>query len=216
MVKTTNPGYSEIMFLIGAGSSVPLGIPAMREIYTSFLKNSEFKITAVEKKFCQTMTREFNVNEDLEDFLLFLNSLIESKNSSLMKLVKSLKGKSQIQSYTKRFNNNIKTAKSVKTKILEYMSHICFRYDRDKSIELYGEFIKVISKGYPIFSTNYDFVFESIAENLEIKIDDNFIQKRNRNIWNDKVQYNLGNALTLIKLHGSVSWYADDLGFTFK
>lgn len=212
MSTKNNSEYSKIMFLFGAGSSVPLDIPAMKGIYTSFLDGSESKITRVEKKFCQTMTKEFGVNEDLEDFLLFLDSLIESKNSSLMKLVKSLKSKSQIQPYTKRFNNNIKTAKSVKTKILEYMSDTCFRFKRDKSIELYGEFIKAISKGYPIFSTNYDFVFEWIAEKLRINIDDNFIPKGGRNIWNDKVQYNLGNALTLIKLHGSVSWYIDDLG----
>jgi hypothetical protein len=70
----------------------------------------------------------------------------------------------------------------------------------------------VSKEGHPIYTTNYDFALEHVANERNIEIADNFLQKGQRQLWNPKIHFPLGKVLTIIKLHGSVTWYADENG----
>ncbi len=217
MDKETNKQSPEIIFLIGAGVSVPLNIPAMRGIFKAFMNKKKSKITENEKKTCKMFTEELGVSEDLEDFLLEANRIIESKDSSLTRLMeKSISPRrsgSRVRDYTATLNGHIKDVRAVRKKILKFMADTCFKFDRTGALNLLYRFVQVVaSKGYPIFTTNYDFAFEDVANEKGITVQDNFVRKGQRHIWNRDIEFPTGKALTIIKLHGSVTWYVDKTG----
>ena len=78
---------SEVIFLTGAGFSVPIGIPAMRGIYRAFLNKAKSGITPDEKKTCRFFTEELGIEEDLEEFLLAANAIAEFHSSCMAPLV---------------------------------------------------------------------------------------------------------------------------------
>lgn len=119
--------------------------------------------------------------------------------------------------YQRELNERIKDMSAVRKRILDFMSKTCFRFDRDKACNIFGNFVDAISqKGYPVYSTNYDAVLEHVAMERKIIIEDNFPIQGQRYLWNPNVHFPLGEALTLIKLHGSVTWYADEDGSVEK
>jgi len=207
--------HPPVIFLIGAGASISLGIPAMKGIYKSFMNKSKSGISEEDKKTCKMLTEDLEINKDLEDFLLASNLILQFKNNSLNKLVeKSIANRGasrKLDDYKRKLNKHIAAIESVRKNILSHMSKICFKFDRVKSCNLYTEFIKaLIKKDYPIFTTNYDFVFDHVAKENNLNINDNFIQKGQRNIWNSNIDFDKSNALTLINLHGSVTWYSNN------
>ena len=217
MDKKTNKQSPEVIFLIGAGISVPLGIPAMQGIFKAFMDKKKSKITDKEKKICKMFTEELGVSEDLEDFLLEANRIIESKDSSLTRLMeKSISPRrsgSRVRDYTATLNDHIKDVRAVRKKILKFMADTCFKFDRISALNLLYRFVQVVaSEGYPIFTTNYDFALEDVANEKGISVQDNFVRKGQRHIWNRDIDFPTGNALTIIKLHGSVTWYVDKAG----
>ena len=60
----------QVIFLIGAGASVPLGIPAMQGMFKAFMNKARSRISKEEHKVCKTFVEELGVREDLEEFLL--------------------------------------------------------------------------------------------------------------------------------------------------
>lgn len=221
MDKKTNKQSPEVIFLIGAGISVPLDIPAMHGIFKAFMNKGKSGITDNEKRICQIFIKELGVPDDLEEFLLATNTIIEFKDSSLIKLIeKSIsprKSSSRVLDYQEKLNKSIKNVRAVQRKILKFMARTCFRFNRSKALNiLYGFVEAVASKGYPIYTTNYDFAFEYVAEEKGIIIQDNFVKKHQRYIWNHDIDFPTGNVLTIIKLHGSVTWYVDNTGVIEK
>lgn len=208
---------SEVVFLVGAGISIPTGIPAMQGMYRTFLNKAKSEITPDEEKTCRFFTENLGVAEDLEEFLLAANAIADFKSSSLAPfLEKTLSYKKNtrlVRDYQIRLNKRIKDVVAVRKRILDFMSKTCFRFDRDKALDIFGNFVDAISKqGCPVYSTNYDFILEHVARELKIAIEDNFPQHGQRLLWNKNIHFPLGEALTLIKLHGSVTWYADEDG----
>ena len=206
----------KVIFLIGAGVSVPLGIPAMQGYFTSYMKNKN-----IDKKTCNMLINNLEVKEDLEDFLLAVNTIIEAKDSNFIKLVEKIiyrqKENSKLEEFRSKMNLQIDNIRLVRTSILEFMSKTCFQFERPKARDIFSNLIKAVAgSGYPIYTTNYDFAFEYVAQDYNITIQDNFIRKGQRNIWNNKIEFPIGNALTIIKLHGSVNWYKDDNGTVEK
>ena len=221
MKHNIKSNVSEVMFLIGAGAAVPIGIPAMRGIYKDFLKKTKSGITKSENKTCQLFTKKLGVEEDLEEFLLAANAITDFKSSSISSLIEkaiSPQGTSGLaREYRKRLNQHIKEVITVRKRILTFMSRTCFQFERKKACVILGGFIKTVSeKGYPVYTTNYDFSMEYVARELNIDIQDNFLHKGQRFLWNPKIHFPLGENLTIIKLHGSVSWYIDDDGIIEK
>ena len=107
-------------------------------------------------------------------------------------------------------NTNLKDVIKVRKGILDFLSRICFQFNREEAVKINSGFVESMSKlGYPIYSTNYDFAFEYVALENNIQIYDNFKQKGQRNLWNEDIDFSGSNGFKLIKLHGSVTWYKD-------
>lgn len=212
---------SEVVFLIGGGVSIPVGIPAMKGMYEAFLNRARSGITDDEKKSCYFLTQKLGVSEDLEEFLLALNSVCGFRSSCLAPFVERTlserKGTIRLRGYQQRLSGRIQNANVIRERILNFMSETCFRFDRQKACDIFGNFVDAISKkGYPVYSTNYDSAFEHVATERDITIEDNFPQKGQRRLWNPGIHFSLGDALTLIQLHGAVTWYADKKGVIEK
>lgn len=221
MNRDDNTDESEVVFIIGAGVSVPVGVPAMKGMYEAFLDRAKSGITDDEKKSCYFLTQKLGVSEDLEEFLLALNSVCGFRSSCLAPFVERTiserRGTTRLRDYQQRLSGRIQNANVIRERILNFMSETCFRFDRQKACEIFSNFVDAISKkGYPVYSTNYDSAFEYVATERDITIEDNFPQKGQRRLWNPGIHFSLGNALTLIQLHGAVTWYADEEGVIEK
>jgi hypothetical protein len=217
----SNTGASKVVFLIGAGVSIPVGIPAMKGMYKAFLDRAKSEITDDEKKSCYFLTQKLSISEDLEEFLLALNSICGFRSSCLAPFVErnlsERKGTSRLRDYQQRLSGRIQNANVTRERILNFMSETCFRFDRQKARDIFSNFVDAISqKGYPVYSTNYDSAFEYVARERDINIEDNFPQKGQRRLWNPDIHFSLGDALTLVQLHGAVTWYADKEGVIEK
>lgn len=176
----------QVIFLVGAGASVPFGIPAMQGIFKSFMDRKKSGIGQEEKKTCQLFTRELGVKEDLEEFLLAANRIVEFNDTSLsmsIEKVISPRESERRTKYKEKLNEYIKKVNNVRTQILEFMSKTCFQFDRSKACDILGGFVTEVAKRrYPLYTTNYDFAFEHIADAQSIQVHDNFVKRGQREI----------------------------------
>ena len=181
------------------------------------MDKKQSNISLKDKKTCEFFTQEMGINQDLEEFLLAANNILQFKNSNLIHFVErtisKTKDTARINDFNKNLNLKLKDVRGVKNGILKFLSETCFKFDRDKAMKINSGFVETLAKkGYCAYSTNYDFAFEYVALEKQISIADNFIKKGQRHIWNDKIEFNNDNSLKLIKLHGSVTWYKDGNG----
>ncbi len=216
-----NNKQDEIVFLMGAGTSIPIGIPAMRGIYKAYMDKKVSRITEQDKKTCQMFINEMGVDEDLEEFLLASNAILEFKDSSIYKFIEKsisrVKNTKSIKTFNERLSSNITDVESVKDGIINFLAEMCFSFDRPNAVKINKGFVNIVSSiGYPVYTTNYDFAFEYVTEEAGIPLHDNFVVRKRRHIWNTDIDFNKDKGLRLIKLHGSVTWYSDDNGVIEK
>jgi len=205
----------DVVVLTGAGISIPIGIPAMQGMFKAFLNRAESGISAEERQACRLFTEDMGVAEDLEEFLVAANAITEFKSTSLSPLIErsiSTRRKTKvIEDYHHRRDHYVASAGNLRNRILEFMARKCFQFDRDRADTLFkGVVASLARKGYPVYTTNYDFSFEHVAIENQIRINDNFTDAGRRSLWNPAIDFPVGNALTIIKLHGSVAWYVGD------
>ena len=217
MGEQNNSDYGKVIFLIGAGASVSVGIPAMKGIFEDYLNPKKSGINKKQKTLCEFFINELDVERDLEEFLLAANLIIESPHSSLMRLVDRTiakrKDNKKVDTFHQNFGRTIKGIEELRTSILNFMSRTCFKFNRELALDYFSEIIEAIaSAGYPIFTTNYDFVYDYVAEDKKLRIYDNFSQSGLSKLWDKNIAFPLGDGVTLIKLHGSVIWYMDENG----
>jgi|GEM_PF-2639810 len=202
----------DVVVLTGAGISISIGIPAMQGMFKAFLNRAESGISAEERQACRLFTEDLGVADDLEEFLVAANAITEFQSTSLSPLVErsiSTRRKTKvIVDYQDRLKDYVASAKNLRNRILEFMARKCFKFDRGRATTLFKGLVESLAKkGYPVYTTNYDFSFEHVAIENQIRINDNFSSAGQRNLWNPSIDFPVGNALTLIKLHGSVAWY---------
>ncbi len=207
----------DVMFLFGAGVSVPIGIPAMQGMYRAYMDKRKSGISTEDKKTCKFFIREMGVDQDLEEFLLAANSIIGFKDSNLNRFVEKnisrVKTSRKVREYNKKLDSNVKDVVNARKGILDFLSRVCFQFDREMAVKINAGFVDALSKvGYPVYSTNYDYALEYVAIEKNIKINDNFTEKGQRFLWNNQIDFSGQKGFKLIKLHGSVTWYIDGDG----
>lgn len=211
----------EIVFLIGAGASQSLNIPSMGGMFDAFLQQPRNRISTVDKRICRLFVDKFGVDRDLEEFLLAANTIVDKRTQSVWKLVEktispSMKG-IRVEKHRARLQEFISDIKETRAHILDFMARICFQFDQQRARDMLTGFVSVVaSKGFPVYTTNYDFALEFTAEENGISVDDNFFYEGRREIWDPNIKYKFHGGLTIVKLHGSVSWYLGDDGIIEK
>mgnify|MGYP000916158890 CR=1 FL=1 len=217
----TEKNNKDVVFLFGAGISIPIGIPAMEGIYKAYMNKKYSGISDRNKKTCEFFTSKMKINPDLEEFLLAANNILEFKDSGLNHFVENniskVKSSAKIRDYNKSLRSSLKDVEEVRSGILDFLSRICFQFDRDEAEKINTGFVKTLANmGYPVYSTNYDYAFEHVALENDIQVLDNFVKKGQRILWNEDIDFEGDNGFKLIKLHGSVTWYEDAEGVVEK
>ncbi len=215
--QLTEP-LSKVVLLTGAGASITLGVPEMRQFYRQFLRPSESAISSEEKALCKFLGEKLRVSEDLEELLLAIERLTSSRDGPSLHLAEFCVSQQRVSSRRKAFRlkyvERVKQLLMLRERMLEFLAKKCFQFDRQAAFALLQGVVQAASeKCYPVFTTNYDFAFEHVAEELGVQRFDNFVSRHGRQFWNENVEFNWNaKGLHLVKLHGSVTWYQDDSG----
>lgn len=203
-----------IPFLIGAGASSFLKIPAMAAFskafdrYLSKEKRDLHKILIRIKKL-------LSIRDDLEDIMIVLKSIMDINRDPCTKVVLqtlTLHGtkvdKSKITTLQRSLKEKAKEVHKLYASILTFIKEVAIKYDRQQASFLYAPIFDLLPKTRLLFfTTNYDQVLEGVCDDQQIDYFDNFIRKRNRFFW-DKSYSGFGiEDIEIIKLHGSISWY---------
>lgn len=213
--------HGEVVFLVGAGASVELGIPAMGGMFDAFMQKRKSGLSTKNRKICDMFVNELGVSRDLEEFLLAANTIVDTQGRAPWVLSERVISKktdaASLVRHREKLREYVTDISDTRKNILNFMAQTCFKFNRAKACDILSGFIEVVAdKGYPIYTTNYDFSFEFAAEEKGINVNDNFILKSRRHIWDPKISFPLGSGITIIKLHGSVTWYVDDDGVIEK
>jgi hypothetical protein len=208
--------YDEkLMLLLGAGASIPVGIPGMVEMADRFQKDIGKEQLAHDGY--EALIR-FGAGTDVEQLLQLANAIIEFPNHNLGTFVEECvrgnrKDSRFVGEVSRRRNKIVREVSSFRERLLAWLTQTCLSFDRDKAYELFGTFAEVVSaNGVPVFTTNYDGVLEFVAERKRIPIVDNFLKKGARSYWDPSLASFSDTGLRLVKIHGSIYWHADDSG----
>lgn len=189
----------------------------MQGMVAAFLTRSVSGITKRDRKTCDFFTRELGVPKDLEEFLLTANAIAEYSSTRTSRLVERSisprKDSRAILQYRKRLDSYQQDAEALRDSILNFMARTCFQFDREKAASLLTPLVTSLAdRGYPVYTTNYDFALEEVARQAGISLHDNFVPDGQRSLWNPDLVFRHGDGLTLVKLHGSVTWYSGSDG----
>lgn len=202
---------SRMLFLVGAGGSIPLGIPGMAGLAADF--ESSLSRNSWEASILSAL-KQYGAGSDLEELLQLANEICEFPESELAAFVDDVirgsKGSSaSLSSYRRRRTNRGKSVADFRNSLLEDLTARCLQFDRDEASRVYGPLVaELASSGTPVYTTNYDGVFEYVAADQNIGLADNFQQKKGRWFWDETLESFAKPGLKLIKLHGSVYWHA--------
>lgn len=193
-------GVGNILFLIGAGGSIPCGIPGMNEFLDVFLREEE--LNAEERNLADTLLRITGKN--LELFLEKLSSISEiAKDEQLQKLIiDSSEDRSRILSFSLLLEE----------KLLRFIRRKCTDFNTIRATEVYSSLFQLLEKlklsKMHIFSLNYDTCIEEVCKMKEY---------RERGKWDMSTGFSTREGfkeiefedcpICLYKLHGSVTWF---------
>lgn len=199
---------SEVVLLTGAGASVKFGIPAMKDMMRMYCED-----TARGKRATRALDylHSMGAVKDVEDTLLAIERAIEFPRTATYKLVRQIIARKSAGSparFAPDFGKLRKDMQVLRGHLLGWIATTCFRFDRVEAERMWGELCKVLAdKGYPIFTTNYDFAVEQVAQRSGVPVVDNFKVRQNRWFWDESLSSFSNVGLRVVKLHGSVNWY---------
>lgn len=191
-----------LVVILGAGASKPLGILTSKEIVKEFLETesarplSDFKNVIIKEEW------------DIEKLLRLIQHV---KMFGEEPPLRTLLGKTYTRRLERKTNQLNKSYKSIYDELLDFIRNICLKPNHTKAMEIYKPLLnlrkKVIVK---IFTTNYDTAIEDVCRNLQIRYNDGFVSDP----FDDYPKFHpeifgRGNP-QLYKLHGSVNWWTDE------
>lgn len=196
---------SEVVFLLGAGSSIAASVPdtyTFVKEFTSSLEKSDVEKYNTVKKILEILRNEQgkktgdNHDVDVELLLETLVKLEDRKQEQLLKFFESskylLKESPSIDSIIKSLKDFIKKKSIVDLRNVKYLTPI-LEYIEESDIPL------------DIISVNYDTCIEQFCNIHKLVYKDGF------NVyWEPSGFESLESDVRLYKLHGSVMWYSTD------
>lgn len=218
---------NNLVIIIGAGASVPMGIPTMKGFTKEFEKHCDEVLSKdYTKEFIKYNLRYLkkvaNLGSywDLEELLLRVRELKNAENSAITKLYRkfSFKGNSMPKAkFDERISSMAEEYSELERELLRFIREKCIRPDIEKGMEIYSNLFK-LSKNFNlrIFTTNYDPIIENVCEKLNISYADGFMPKGNTGYFTWTPESLNSEKLNLFKLHGSITWYKDPNGKIIK
>jgi len=223
---------SRCILFLGAGASAPLGlkttIPFLKLIpqeYYESQKNNGRDYVAKEEvakfltPFFKVAAKHFGTEQpdtevvlDYIDFLLKIGHESKGFHSELLKLA-------GIGSFEKWINYFTELRSFLQKCVVEHYSNV----DGKQAYELYNPIISTVCSTeniLPVFTTNYDWVFEHLVEFRQnaFKLCDGFKnvgglgERWARDVFDRFRSSHQKINIILLKLHGSTSWYKDENG----
>lgn len=224
------------IFFIGAGASVPFGIPTMTEMVANFEEKTKephfgpgYVVQAIKNNL-----RDYK-SFDIEALITVLQDITNYETVS-----EAIFNHPSLHFYTyngyKNFAASVQTlgrqhrneAKQILVDVKDFIVESCSIKNKPYEIykELFGsgllrydfDYIKAINSGQAdidncIFTTNYDLVLEAYCSNFDIDCEKGetrrllSIDSSNQNLYGHSF-----NAHRIYKLHGSINWYTDEHG----
>lgn len=204
----------EVMVLMGAGASIPVGIPGMVAMAERF----EDEIGKEPARDGYRALMRFGASTDVEELLQLANAIIDLPDHDLGSFVEECvrgnrKDSKFISEFSRRRNKIVREVTAFRDRLLEWLTQVCLAFDRDRALSLFRGLVETASKnGTPVFTTNYDGVLEFVAQRNRVPIVDNFVKQARRFYWDSSLASFSGTGLRLVKIHGSIYWHADDDG----
>lgn len=218
---------NNLVIIIGAGASIPMGIPAMKGFTKEFEKHCEEVLSKDDTKeiikynlrYLKTVAK-LGRDWDLEELLLRVRELKNAENSAITKLYRkfSFKGNSKPKDkFDQKISSMAEEYSELERELLKFIREKCIRPDIEKGVEIYSNMFK-LSKNYnlKIFTTNYDPIIENVCDKLNISYADGFMPKGNTGYFTWTPESLNSKKLNLFKLHGSITWYKDSYGKIIK
>jgi hypothetical protein len=201
---------SDIVFLTGAGASIPVSIPGMAGMVSEF-KDNHGRDDQGRKAYDALI--DAGVQDDLEEVLQFCNRLIELRDTQITEILRhavSPRRGTGVSGVWRRLLERIESAELLKDELIRWIGDTCLGFDREKAEEIYGELVPLLAAlNVPVFTTNYDGVFDEVARRKRVSVADNFVaDKRGRQFWDPTHRAFLRRGLRLVKMHGSIYWHA--------
>lgn len=207
-----------IMFCLGAGSSVPLGMPTTLGFRRVLLDKSPKEEKRLINALYRSAAYRYRISEDsinIEEFLEFLHELRLGlwivSHSRLSKPLGSTLSEIPFDSWAEtdlRIN-------SIRWRILELLHEVCGDCSGQKASELWEPILselRCFTTSFPIFTLNYDWTFEElcIVQGSSFKLTDGFSSLLGGDWSSDNfAKFMLSEDridICLFKLHGSTCW----------
>jgi predicted CoA-binding protein len=207
--------HENVMILLGAGASIPVGIPGMVGLAERFEK--EVAKDEGPREGYRALQR-FGAGTDVEQLLQLANAIIDFPNHNIGAFVDEYvrgnnTGSRLVGDVSKRRNKIVREVTAFRDRLLEWLTQVCLAFDREEAWSLFETFVQEASvHGIPIFTTNYDGVLEFVAHRKRVPVVDNFLAKAKRYYWDSSLASFAGKGLRLVKMHGSIYWHADAEG----
>jgi len=205
-----------ILFLLGAGASVPMGIPAMRQFTKEFTTYAERRENR--KSLAYPLRELKKVSEirawDLETMLLLVRQARSIKTDAAVHLLtkKLFRSRSKPK---KKFEGKITKVESqftlIERALLKFIRERCLKPDLVVAKGIYSKLLQLAKKHkLEIFTTNYDSVIEDVCTDLDYDFSDGFRLDNiiGKFLWDP--DYLGDRNINIYKLHGSVTWYKKD------
>jgi hypothetical protein len=220
-------GKAPLIFLTGAGASVPLGCLTSKQFVKHFLKSSAIQRLDRRDKTILTFTNwlrgqaeRADVDVDIEMILQLLEA--NAANGERLR-TDQIFARMVLNGQTKPLEQfiglNQELRDALYSEIIEHFSSI----DSDRAGELYRPFfvqfkdwfgqIPGVGPTVPFFTLNYDTAVEGAAAALDVRLIDGLgpmrgaVERRWSRSWFESYEEQPGQtAVVLFKLHGSVRW----------